>query len=127
MLKDNLYIIKNISETDSTIEVIVELDEQHKIFEGHFPGHPVLPGACMLQMVKELLETFLEKPLQLVKADDIRFSSMVDPNANKELTFSIQYHLIETQWVNVNAKIVKQDNTVCCKIKASFKSRKDYY
>jgi 3-hydroxyacyl-[acyl-carrier-protein] dehydratase len=122
MLKGNLYIIKNISEADSTIEAIVELDEQHKIFEGHFPGHPVLPGACMLQMVKELLETFFQKPLRLVKADDIRFSAMVDPTANKELTFSIQYHLMETQSINVNAKILKQDNTVCCKIKASFKS-----
>ena len=122
MLKDNLYIIKNISEADSTIEAIVELDEQHKIFEGHFPGHPVLPGACMLQMVKELLETFFQKPLRLVKADDIRFSAMVDPTANKELTFSIQYHLMETQSIDVNAKILKQDNTVCCKIKASFKS-----
>ena len=122
MLKGNLYIIKNISEADSTIEAIVELDEQHKIFEGHFPGHPVLPGACMLQMVKELLETFFQKPLRLVKADDIRFSAMVDPTANKELTFSIQYHLMETQSINVNAKILKHDNTVCCKIKASFKS-----
>ena len=122
MLKDNLYIIKNISKADSSIDVQVELDEHHKIFEGHFPGHPVLPGACMLQMVKELLETFFQKPLRLVKADDIRFSAMVDPTANKELTFSIQYHPTETSSINVNAKILKQDNSVCCKIKASFKS-----
>ena len=122
MLKNDLYIIQKISGTDTIIETVVELNAQHKIFVGHFPGHPVLPGACMLQMVKELLETFFQKPLRLVKADDIRFSAMVDPTANKELTFSIQYHLMETQSINVNAKILKQDNTVCCKIKASFKS-----
>ena len=123
MLKNNLYFIKKIATTSSSIDAHVELSVQHAIFEGHFPGHPVLPGACMLQMVKELLETFLEKPLQLMKADDIRFSAMVDPNVNKELIFSIQYHLTEAQLVNVNAKILKQDNTVCCKIKASFNNK----
>ncbi len=122
MLKNNLYIIKNISGTESSLEALIELNEQHTIFEGHFPGQPVLPGACMLQMVKELLETFFEKPLQLVKADDIRFSAMVDPTINKELTFSIQYKLAETQSININAKIAKQDEAVCCKIKASFTS-----
>jgi 3-hydroxyacyl-[acyl-carrier-protein] dehydratase len=122
MLKNDLYIIQKISGTNTLIEALVELNEQHKIFKGHFPGQPVLPGACMLQMVKELLETFLEKQLQLVKADDIRFSAMVDPTVNKELTFSIQYNLTEMQLINVNTKIVKQDDAVCCKIKASFRS-----
>lgn len=122
MLKNTLYIIKNISGTDSSLEAIIELNEQHTIFEGHFPGQPVLPGACMLQMTRELLETFLEKQLQLVKADDIRFSAMVDPTVNKELIFSIQYNLTEIQLINVNTKIVKQDDTVCCKIKGSFRS-----
>jgi 3-hydroxyacyl-[acyl-carrier-protein] dehydratase len=121
MLKNDLYIIKNIYGTGSSYEAVIELNEQHKIFDGHFPGQPVLPGACMLQMTRELLETFFEKPLQLVKADDIRFSAMVDPTVNKELTFSIQYKLAETAFININAKILKQDDTVCCKIKASFK------
>jgi 3-hydroxyacyl-[acyl-carrier-protein] dehydratase len=125
MLKNNLYFIKKIATTSSSIDAHVELSVQHAIFEGHFPGHPVLPGACMLQMVKELLETFFEKPLQLAKADDVRFSAMVDPTVNKELTFAIQYHITEMQSLNVNAKILKQDNTVCCKIKASFKADKN--
>jgi len=122
MLKNDLYIIKNISGTGSSLEAVIELNEKHKIFEGHFPGQPVLPGACMLQITRELLETFLEKTLQLVQADDIRFSAMVDPITNKELRFSIQYKLAEIQYININAKILKPDDVVCCKIKASFKS-----
>jgi 3-hydroxyacyl-[acyl-carrier-protein] dehydratase len=122
MLKDDLYIIKNISGTGSWFEAVIELNEQHKIFEGHFPEQPVLPGACMLQMTRELLETFLEKTFQLVKADDIRFSAMVDPNVNKELRFLIQCKFVETEVININAKILKHDDVVCCKIKASFKT-----
>lgn len=122
MLKNDLYIIQKISGTAISIEAVVELNEQHKIFTGHFPEQPVLPGACMLHMVKELLEAFFAKSLRLIKADDIRFSAMVDPRINKELTFSIQYNLTETQIINVNTKIVKKDDTVCCKLKASFKN-----
>ena len=121
MLKNNLYIIKRISEAGSSIEALVELDEHHKIFEGHFPDNPVLPGACMIQMVKELLETFFGRNLQLTKADDIKFSAIVDPTVNKELTFSIHHNLSTTHSINANAKVLKQDDTVCCKIKASFK------
>ena len=122
MLKNDLYIIKNISGTGSSLEAVIELNEKHKIFEGHFPGQPVLPGACMLEITRELFETFLEKTLQLVQADDIRFSAMVDPITNKELRFSIQYKLAEIQYININAKILKPDDVVCCKIKASFTS-----
>ena len=58
MLKDSLYRILNISGENNAIEAIIELDEHHDIFKGHFPGQPVLPGVCMLQITKEILEIF---------------------------------------------------------------------
>ena len=73
MLKDSLYTIQNITEENNTIEAIIELEEHHDIFQGHFPGQPVLPGVCMLQMTKEILEIFFNYKVQLSKADDILF------------------------------------------------------
>ncbi|MFQ7386709.1 MAG: hypothetical protein ACLRM8_02525 [Alistipes sp.] len=29
----------------------VRLDASHPVYRGHFPGHPVLPGVCTLQLV----------------------------------------------------------------------------
>ena len=98
MLKDDLYSVKKIKEENKFIEAIIELNEQHKIFKGHFPGQPVLPGVCIMQMTREILESFLNKKLQLLKADDIRFSSMVDPTKNKELKFILQYNFNEMQY-----------------------------
>src|SRR5262245_1870339 len=117
MLTDSLYTIKNISAENNIIEAIIELNEHHDIFKGHFPGRPVLPGVCMLQITKEILETFFQRSVQLSKADDIRFLAMVDPTQNKELKFVIQYDLSETKSMNVHAKIIKKDDVVCCKIK----------
>jgi len=120
MLKDSLYTIQNISAENNVIEAIIELNEHHDIFKGHFPGQPVLPGVCMLQITKEILETFLQHKVRLSKADDIRFLAMVDPTQNKELKFVIAHDLSETKSMNVNARIIKQDNVVCCKIKGEF-------
>ena len=30
----------------------VRLDASHQVFRGHFPGHPMLPGVCTLQLVR---------------------------------------------------------------------------
>lgn len=120
MLKDDLYIIQQTHEENNSINANVELNKLHEIFKGHFPGQPVLPGVCMLQMTREILETFFKCNLQLVKADDIRFTAMVDPAKNKELNFLIQYDRVEMQLIKINAKILKKDEDVCCKIKATF-------
>ncbi|HEX5150372.1 MAG TPA: 3-hydroxyacyl-ACP dehydratase [Parafilimonas sp.] len=120
MLKDSLYIIQNITKGNNTIEAAIELNEHHDIFKGHFPGQPVLPGVCMLQMTKEILGIFFHYKVQLLKAEDIRFLAMVDPTQNKELKFVIQYDLSEPGAITVNAKITKKDDVVCCKIKAVF-------
>jgi 3-hydroxyacyl-[acyl-carrier-protein] dehydratase len=120
MLKDDLYTIQQINEENNVINVDVELNELHEIFKGHFPGQPVLPGVCMLQMVRELFENFFNKKLQLSRADDIRFLAMIDPTVNKKLKFLLQYKFDDAQ-INVNAKILKDKDVVCCKMKATFK------
>lgn len=121
MLKNSLYIIQKITEENNSVEAIVELNAKHEIFKGHFPGQPVLPGVCMMQMVREILESFLQQLLQLLKADDIRFLAMVDPTVTKELRFLIQYNFNEAKLINMNAKISRQDDVVCCKMKATYK------
>lgn len=119
MLKDDLYIIKNIITENNSIEASIELNDQHEIFKGHFPSQPVLPGACMLQMIKELTATSFNKKLQLIKATEIKFLSLILPDKTKLLQFSIQHSFINESTLNVTAKIIKED-VVCCKMKASF-------
>ena len=67
----------------------VELNPQHEIYTGHFPHRPITPGVCSLQMIRELLETHFQQKLQLRKADNIKFSGMIDPQQMKEVSFII--------------------------------------
>jgi 3-hydroxymyristoyl/3-hydroxydecanoyl-(acyl carrier protein) dehydratases len=79
MLVPNLYRILNQHVEAEVIRAELEVDAAHEIFKGHFPSVPVLPGVCMVQCVKELIESSIEKKTRLDKADMIKFLSMLNP------------------------------------------------
>lgn len=95
MLNDNLYKIDSFADVDGKIEAALTIDAGHKIFEGHFPRQPVLPGVCMMQIFKELLEKATGQKLFLYQADSSKFLSMVDPRVTPQLTFAIEYTTTE--------------------------------
>ena len=95
MLKDSFYHIISNSHQDNIILVALEFDAAHPIFAGHFPGQPVVPGACMLQMVKEMLGDALKSPSHLKKADHLKFIAPIDPNMADELEMKLTYKAVE--------------------------------
>jgi 3-hydroxyacyl-[acyl-carrier-protein] dehydratase len=95
MLNNNLYRIISFSNEGGKLEVGFELNTHHPIFEGHFPGQPVLPGVCMIQIFKELIEKASNKKLFLTDAGSCKFLSMVDPRQSPKLIYTIDYNLNE--------------------------------
>ncbi len=93
MLNGSLYQVKVLSHAEETISATITLSPAHKIFNGHYPGQPVLPGACMLQILKEILETALSAKLLMNLARQIKFLAIVDPLDDKELKIEITYHI----------------------------------
>ena len=95
MLKDSLYTILATDHSDSTIHVVLEVDESNEIFNGHFPDHPILPGACMVQMVKEIFEQEMGNSYLLQKADNLKFLSLIDPQKGEILHLEVNYAIDE--------------------------------
>ena len=91
MLKDHFYQLSAIHHQDDTITAHIQLNGEHEIFQGHFPGQPVVPGACMLQMVKEILSDVLNQPYQLKKAANLKFLVPVDQRVTDELVLKMGY------------------------------------
>ena len=57
MLLNNFYTIKSIDKKDDqNYTVVLFINENHEVFKGHFPGNPIMPGVCMMQIIKELTE-----------------------------------------------------------------------
>jgi 3-hydroxyacyl-[acyl-carrier-protein] dehydratase len=112
MLKDDFFKIISLKHQNNSIKVVFELNKKHKIFEGHFPDQPILPGACMLQMLKEILQDIFGKKLQLSKAHQIKFLSLINPDKENKCEFEIDYKQDGNAIINISAKLLQ--NTVSC-------------
>jgi len=68
MLLDNFYTILSSESSDSTIWTIqIKLNPGHPVYQGHFPEHPVVPGVCLLQLIKECVEDIRQQKLQVTQ------------------------------------------------------------
>ncbi|MDB5135153.1 MAG: 3-hydroxyacyl-ACP dehydratase [Mucilaginibacter sp.] len=78
-----------ITEAD-IVKTDIELNALHQIFEAHFPGRPVLPGAYMVQMVKEVAEAYINKKIKLVLGQDLKFLSVINPEENTMIQMELK-------------------------------------
>jgi 3-hydroxyacyl-[acyl-carrier-protein] dehydratase len=111
MLLGNFFTISEKTATDTNVSAVIDINATHNIFEGHFPGQPVVPGVCMVQMIKEILETVIETKLQLQKADFLKFLSVINPAVNKTVVVEFAYEKKDGAIVHVNGRIFKNDIT----------------
>jgi 3-hydroxyacyl-[acyl-carrier-protein] dehydratase len=119
MLKDDFFTISSIQKENNSFKIVLELNAIHKIFEGHFPGQPVVPGACMLQIVKEVTEIILNKKVQLTKADNLKFLQLINPNEHRTLQMGLTFNISEGGIANVSANLLN-GSSVCFKFSGSF-------
>ena len=119
MLNNDFFHIVSINDQAGSLHAVIRINPQHSIFEGHFPGQPVVPGVCMIQIIKELLATVTgEEPL-LKSGDLFKFLSILDPTKNSEVNADIKYEDDETGQLNVQASLYHEQATYL-KLKARF-------
>jgi len=113
-----LFLIRQISQTDHTIRVQLGINEDAALLKGHFPGHPVVPGASMLQLVKDILEGAFDTHLLLRKAEHLKFLSLIEPGI-EEIELEINYQIKEEGELFVTAKL-SAETTVYFKLQGTF-------
>lgn len=119
MLIEGLYKVVSTENTASGILAKIHLNKDHAIFKGHFPGNPVMPGVCMIQIIKELTEEATGKNLFLSVSSNIKFMAIINPEINPDLTLTIE---IAEENGEVKVKNVSSyDDTVALKLNATFK------
>lgn len=91
MLLNSFYTIVKEESSPGSVKALLSINRQHPILQGHFPGHPVVPGVCMMQMIKELMEATTNQTLRISKADNMKFLSVIDPDQNNEIEAAISY------------------------------------
>ena len=95
-LKNNLYKIISTEEVNSIFNYTVELNPSCVIYQAHFPGEPITPGVCIVQIGKEVIEDLLleqssaSRRLEIIKAKNIKFLSVISPNEMPILTYQVR-------------------------------------
>ena len=83
MLAGNFFKIEQSEISSGHISAAIQLNPEHPVYEGHFPGMPVVPGVCQVQMVKEILCSSWEGAFLLTDSKMCKFINMMNP---KEVT-----------------------------------------
>jgi 3-hydroxyacyl-[acyl-carrier-protein] dehydratase len=79
MLLNDLFIVDNWQAGNGTLSALIHMQVPHRIFDGHFPGRPVLPGACLIQLVEELAASVTDREVRLIRSGQVKFITMIDP------------------------------------------------
>jgi 3-hydroxyacyl-[acyl-carrier-protein] dehydratase len=80
MQNNNYYSVIQFEASAESIQAAVQFNPLHAIFEGHFPQQPVVPGVCMIAIVKSLSEQALQQSLRLIQGHQIKFLQPIIPH-----------------------------------------------
>ncbi len=119
MLLNDFYVFKSFMKEGQTIEATIALNGAHDIFKGHFPNSPVVPGVCLMTMVKETLEKGLSKSFVLQEAKSVKFLGIVNPNETEQLQVRCDFTPQENGTIKTNSVITAGDK-VCYKASAVY-------
>ena len=98
----------------------LELNPAHPVYEGHFPGNPVVPGVCQVQMISELVSVIKGSALRLMDADNVKFLSLMVPEKNRVIDADILVKTSENGEISANATL-REGEIVFIKFKGLFK------
>jgi len=83
MLAGDFFTIEQTEIHTGHISAIVRLNPEHPVYDGHFPGNPVVPGVCQVQIIKEILCSVRDGEFLLSESKMCKFINMMNP---KEVT-----------------------------------------
>ena len=95
-LKNNLYTIVSKEGVGLMVSYTIKLIPSCVIYQAHFPGEPITPGVCIVQMAKELIEELLTEQtavahhLEITKVKNVKFLSIISPKEHQQITYQIK-------------------------------------
>jgi 3-hydroxyacyl-[acyl-carrier-protein] dehydratase len=116
-LKD-FYKINTLDVNENIAKANITINKNHDIFKGHFPGNPVTPGVCMMQIIKELTEGIVGKKLMMQSSSNIKFMAIINPEETPDLELMLDITKTDEGYKVKNSTTFK--DTVALKLTSNF-------
>lgn len=89
-LANNYYrILGTAMQTDGSAVFRIALLPDCDVYRGHFPGRPVCPGVCQVEMARQCAGRLAEHPLLIRRIVSCRFLTLATPDACPELDLAV--------------------------------------
>lgn len=107
---DTLYtIVSRIEQNDNAVGYQIRLMPESVVFAAHFPGEPILPGACIVQMVLELCNIWMGKEMEIEKVSNLKFLSIISPQEVLDLQVNLERKSSMEDTMQIKAEITGGD------------------
>lgn len=120
VLKDFYKVLSEEKTGDAKYNIRILVNANHEVFEGHFPGNPIMPGVCMIQIIKELTESITKSSLMIKTLTNVKFMALINPETNPELRLELDITTTEDDLVKVKNTTYFND-TVALKLSNTYK------
>jgi len=111
MMKSLLSINSINTTTDSQFVAQVVVDENHEILKAHFPNFPIVPGACLIDCAKDIVEAYFKSAYRLISVKNVKFLQIVDPQKITSLQYLCAHQEVDGE-LRVNYTISSKDELV---------------
>ena len=91
---------------------LVCFDSSDPVFAGHFPGHPIVPGACIVQIAEELISQQVGKNIRFNSIKNLKFRQPITPEM--QVVFIINGSKIEIRDKSLNDLYAQFTATYLC-------------
>lgn len=120
LLKDfyKVVSIENTAENKYLVQIFI--NAEHEVFKGHFPGNPIMPGVCMMQIIKELTEQISQSSLFMQSLSNVKFMALINPFNTPELRLELDISMTDTDLVKVK-NVTYCGETVALKLSSTYR------
>ena len=120
LLENNYYRI--IERNTEAGEFAVQILPECEVFQGHFPGHPVCPGVCNMEMVKECAMQLVGKSLTIATVKQCRFLNVITPEGSPQLKIKVSATPLEGEDAYLVQASIEDETTIYLTFKGNMKS-----
>ncbi len=112
---DSLYSVTQSRKTEGRFEFDISLFPEHFIYKAHFPGEPITPGVCIIQIATELFSLAMDAPMSLYSAKNVKFLKIVSPSDRTDFNFTFSKIVVEGDLVKF-ACVLSAENEIYAKL-----------
>ncbi|TQV87861.1 AMP-binding protein [Aliikangiella coralliicola] len=79
--------VVEVIKEDSTMQLVLDINEKLQAFEGHFDSVPIIPGVVQIQWVIEFTKRYFSElnSIEVNRMDAIKYQHVIQPNCKISL------------------------------------------